>query len=40
MAFGGRDDEPSLVLNLASIEHDPVEAINVELATYPINEAG
>jgi dTDP-4-dehydrorhamnose 3,5-epimerase len=39
MAFGGRSNAPSLVLNLASIEHDPDEAVNVELETYPIGSA-
>lgn len=39
MAFSGRSDAGSLVLNLASIEHDPDEAVNVELETYPIGSA-
>jgi dTDP-4-dehydrorhamnose 3,5-epimerase len=39
MAFGGRSNAPSLVLNLASIEHNPDEAVNVELETYTIGWA-
>lgn len=37
MAFGGQSDAPSLVLNIASIEHDPDEAVNVDLGTYPVD---
>lgn len=37
MAFSGLSSTPSLMLNLASIEHDPDEAVNVELQTYPIS---
>lgn len=36
MAFGSRAESPSLVLNLASIEHDPEEAINADLDTFPL----
>jgi dTDP-4-dehydrorhamnose 3,5-epimerase len=36
MAFGGRADGPSLVLNLANIEHDPEEAVNVNLDAFPL----
>jgi len=36
MAFAGRADGLSVVLNLASIEHDPNEAINVSLDAYPL----
>jgi dTDP-4-dehydrorhamnose 3,5-epimerase len=34
MAFSGVGDGLNLVLNLASIEHDPAEATNVPLETY------
>lgn len=40
MAFTGRAESPSLVLNLASIEHDPEEAVNVDLATFPLSVGG
>ena len=36
MAFAGRGREFNLVLNLASIEHDPKEAINAPLDSYPL----
>lgn len=36
MAFQGMSEELNLVLNLASIPHDPEEAINVDLSTYPL----
>ena len=36
VAFGGISDVPSLLLNLASIEHDPEEAQSVPLETYPL----
>lgn len=36
VAFGGISDTPSLLLNLASIEHDPEEAQSVPLGTYPL----
>ena len=31
MAFEGHDDHINLILNIASIEHDPDEAVNIEL---------
>ncbi len=37
MAFTGLGQDLNLVLNLASIEHDPTEAINVPLETYPLD---
>lgn len=37
MAFTGHAGFPSLVLNLASIEHDPDEAVNVDLTAFPLN---
>ena len=36
MAFSGRAEGPSLVLDLASIEYDPDEALNVDLQTFPL----
>ena len=36
MAFQGVGTELNLVCNLASIEHDPEEARNVPLETYPL----
>lgn len=36
LAFGGRADGSSLVLNLASIEHDPNEAVNISLDAFPL----
>ncbi len=39
MAFTGLGRDLNLVLNLASIEHDPLEAINVPLETYPLDMA-
>jgi dTDP-4-dehydrorhamnose 3,5-epimerase len=35
MAFRGLGAELNLVMNIASIEHDPAEATNVPLETYP-----
>ena len=35
MAFSGIDKE-NLILNIASIPHDPEEAVNVPLDTYPL----
>jgi len=39
MAFSGLSQPLNLVLNVASIPHDPEEAINVPLDTYPIKES-
>ncbi|WP_262689855.1 dTDP-4-dehydrorhamnose 3,5-epimerase [Kordiimonas aestuarii] len=36
MAFKGEGSPLNLVLNIASIEHDPGEAVNVALETYPL----
>lgn len=36
VAFTGRGDVLSFVLNVASIAHDPAEAINVPLDTFPL----
>ncbi len=36
MAFQGMSEDLNLVCNLASIEHDPEEALNVPLETYPL----
>jgi len=39
MAFEGVGDSLNLMLNLASIEHDPLEAVNVPPETFPFGEA-
>lgn len=39
VAFKGNASEPNLILNIASIEHDPGEVINARLETYPILES-
>lgn len=36
MAFQGLSTGLNLVLNLADIEHDPTEAVNVELTAHPL----
>lgn len=36
MAFEGHDESLNLVLNIASIEHDPTEAKNVDIDTFPL----
>ena len=36
VAFSGHSNY-NLVLNIASIEHNPSEALNVDLKTYPLN---
>ena len=36
MAFTGTGDGTNLVCNMASIPHDPAEAVNVDLAAYPL----
>lgn len=38
VAFTGRGVELNLVLNIASIPHDPAEAINLPLETFPLLE--
>ena len=35
-AFKGIAEEPNLVLNIASIAHDPKEAVNVDIGTFPL----
>lgn len=37
MAFEGHDAYLNLILNIASIEHDPDEAINIELEKISLN---
>jgi len=39
MAFHGVGTEQNLVLNIASIEHDPAEAENVPLTTFPLESS-
>lgn len=36
VAFEGLTSETNLILNLASLEHNPDEAVNVPLDTYPL----
>ena len=36
VAFEGKGDALNLILNVASIEHDPSEAINKPLDTFPL----
>lgn len=36
VAFSGLSDGLNLILNIADIEHDPVEAVNVPLETYAL----
>jgi len=38
VAFEGIGETLNMVLNVASIEHDPLEAINVPLDTYPLRD--
>lgn len=40
MAFSGRAKGPSLVLNIANIEHDPEEAVNIDLDAFPLISEG
>lgn len=37
MAFEGLSEELNLVLNIASMAHDPTEATNVPMDTFPYN---
>lgn len=37
MAFHGVGDSLNLILNVASIEHNPDEAINIPLDTFPLD---
>lgn len=39
VAFGGVGEGVNLVLNLASLAHDPDEASNLPLATWPFGDA-
>ena len=36
VAFQGLTTDTNLVLNIASLEHNPAEAVNVPLAIYPL----
>jgi dTDP-4-dehydrorhamnose 3,5-epimerase len=36
MAFSGAGSGSNIVCNLASIAHDPLEAVNADLAAYPL----
>lgn len=36
-AFAGKSSGLNLVLNIASIVHDPGEAINADISTYPLH---
>lgn len=36
VAFKGISVEKNIVLNIASIEHDPTESINIDLSNFPI----
>lgn len=36
VAFQGLTTDTNLVLNVASLEHNPAEAVNVSLETYPL----
>jgi len=36
MAFSGTGTGTNLICNIASIAHDPAEAVNADLATYPL----
>ena len=36
MAFEGKSNDQNIVLNIASIAHDPDEAINVAINTFPL----
>jgi len=38
MAFKGIGHELNLVLNIASIIHDPTEAVNVNIDTFPLTK--
>lgn len=38
VAFKGMGSELNLVLNLASIPHDPTESVNMELDRYPLGD--
>jgi dTDP-4-dehydrorhamnose 3,5-epimerase len=39
LAFEGLSDGISMLLNIASLEHDPDEAVNVELNAFPLGSA-
>ena len=36
MAFSGIGHDPGMVLNLASLEHDPGESVTVDLSSFPL----
>ena len=37
MAFRGNNKDLNLILNIASCEHNPAEAMNVPLHTFPLD---
>lgn len=39
LAFSGVGPDTNLILNLASIEHDPTEAINCDLTKWPLSSS-
>lgn len=39
VAFRGQGEGLNLILNIASLEHDPDEAINVPLESFPLSDA-
>ncbi|KJY79069.1 WxcM-like domain-containing protein [Vibrio nigripulchritudo] len=38
VAFQGNKNITNIILNVASIEHDPKEAINCDITTYPLGK--
>ena len=38
MAFEGIGDELNLILNIASLPHDPLEAENVDIGSFPLKK--
>lgn len=39
VAFKGLSEGLNVLLNLANLEHDPLEAINVDLSSFPLGSA-
>lgn len=39
VAFQGLGDGLNMLLNIANLEHDPLEAINVDLSAFPLGSA-
>ena len=39
LAFKGLSEGQNILLNLANLEHDPLEAINVDLSAFPLGGA-